>query len=230
MARKILIVDDEPNIADTLKAYFEAAGYTAAVAYGGVEALSLHKEFRPDVVVLDLMLPDIGGEQVCILLRAESDVPIVMLTAKSQDESFVNGLRIGADDYLTKPFGPKLLVAKIDALLRRVAGGKEAEIAEFVCDEIALNHVAHTVRKRGEPVNLTPGEYNILLAMMREPGKAFSRRELIAIAFGEGYDSDERMVDSYVKQLRQKIEDDAKLPKYILTVRGFGYKLGGGAS
>ncbi|MDR2087867.1 MAG: response regulator transcription factor [Clostridiales Family XIII bacterium] len=230
MAHKILLVDDEPNIADTLKAYFEAAGYTAATAASGVEALSRHREFRPDVVVLDLMLPDISGEQVCVLLRAESDVPIVMLTAKSQDESFVKGLQIGADDYLTKPFSPKLLVAKIDALLRRVSIGRDAETAEFVCNGIALNPVAHTVLKRGEPVNLTPSEYNILLALLREPGKVFSRRELILIAFGEGYDSDERMVDSYIKQLRQKIEDDTGQPRCILTVRGFGYKLGGGAS
>jgi DNA-binding response OmpR family regulator len=227
MARKILIVDDEANIADTLKAYFEAAGYAAATAMNGVDALTLFADFAPDAVILDLMLPDISGERVCTLLRAESNVPIVMLTAKSQDESFLNGLKIGADDYITKPFPPKLLVAKLDTLLRRKDAERAEESDVLVCREIVLNNVAHTVTKRGEPVRLTPSEYNILLAMFREPGKLFSRRELINIAFGADYDSDERMVDSYIKQLRRKLEDKAGQPEYILTVHGFGYKSGG---
>jgi DNA-binding response OmpR family regulator len=230
MANKILIVDDEPKIADTLKAYFEAGGYTAVSAANGVDALALHKDFQPDAVVLDLMLPDISGEQVCILLRAESDVPIIMLTAKSQEESFINGLEIGADDYITKPFSPKLLVAKVDALLRRLNDRRDVEPTVFICREVTLNNLTHTVQKRGAPVSLTPSEYNILLAMLREPGKMFSRRELITIVFGEDYESDERTVDSYIKQLRQKIEDNTKRPEYILTVHGFGYKLGGGES
>ena len=227
MTRKILIVDDEPNIADTLKAYFEAAGYAATTAMNGVDALARYADFAPDAVILDLMLPDISGERVCTLLRAESNVPIVMLTAKSQDESFINGLKLGADDYITKPFPPKLLVAKLDTLLRR-RGAERAEKSElFVCREIVLNNVAHTVAKRGKPINLTPSEYNILLAMLREPGKLFSRRELINIAFGADYDSDERMVDSYIKQIRRKLEDNACQPEYILTVHGFGYKSSG---
>jgi DNA-binding response OmpR family regulator len=229
MARKILIVDDEPNIADTLKAYFEAAGYAAATAINGVDALTQYADFAPDAVILDLMLPDISGEQICTLLRAESNVPIVMLTAKSQDESFINGLKLGADDYITKPFPPKLLVAKVDTLLRRIHAEPVEKSEVFTCREIVLNHVAHTVTKRGEPINLTPSEYNILLAMLREPGKMFSRRELINIVFGADYDSDERMVDSYIKQLRRKLEDNAGQPEYILTVHGFGYKSGGNA-
>jgi DNA-binding response OmpR family regulator len=227
MARKILIVDDEPNIANTLKAYFEAAGYTAAIAANGVDALTGYAGFAPDAVILDLMLPDISGEQVCTLLRTESNVPIIMLTAKSHEESFLNGLKLGADDYVIKPFPPKLLVAKVDTLLRR-RSAEHAETSEvFVCREIVLNNVAHTVTKRGESINLTPSEYTLLLAMLRAPGKVFSRRELIGIAFGADYDRDERMVDSFIKQLRRKLEDDTGQPEYILTVHGFGYKSGG---
>ncbi len=225
--KKILVVDDEASIVEIVKAYLESGGYAVCTAANGVEALTRNREYSPDLIILDLMLPDIAGEQVCELIRAESSVPIIMLTAKSWEDSFINGLKIGADDYVTKPFSPKLLVAKVDALLRRVSGGqiKDAEFIE--AGNISVNNVTHTVRKNGKTVELTPNEYSILFAMMQVPGKLFTRKELIFIALGEGYSSDERMIDSYIKQLRQKLEDDPKHPLLITTTHGLGYKFGG---
>ena len=226
-AKKILIVDDEAKIVEMVKAYLEDGGYSVCTAANGVEALTRNREYAPDLIILDLMLPDIAGEQVCTLIRAESSVPIMMLTAKSWEESFINGLKIGADDYITKPFSLKMLVAKVDALLRRISGMqiKNEELIEY--GSILLDNVAHTVKKNGNPVDLTPNEYSILHVMMRTPGKLFARKELIFIVFGENYASDERMIDSYIKQLRQKLEDDPKHPALIMTTHGLGYKFGG---
>ena len=225
--KKILIVDDEAKIVEMVKAYLEAEGYAVCTAENGVEALARNREYTPDLIILDLMLPDIAGEQVCSLIRAESSVPIIMLTAKSWEESFINGLKIGADDYVTKPFSPKMLVAKVGALLRRIAGvpAKSEQTIEY--DGIALNNIEHTIKKKGTHIDLTPNEYSILHVMMREPGKLFTRRELIFNVFGENYASDERMIDGYIKQLRQKLEDDPKRPVLIMTVHGLGYKFGG---
>ncbi|MDR0653755.1 MAG: response regulator transcription factor [Synergistaceae bacterium] len=224
--KKILIIDDEAKIVEMVKAYLEAEGYAVCTAENGVEALARNREYTPDLIILDLMLPDIAGEQVCALIRAEYTVPIIMLTAKSWEESFINGLKIGADDYVTKPFSPKILVAKVGALLRRVSGvhTKGEDIIEY--GGIVLNDIAHTVKKNGSPVDLTPNEYSILRVMMQAPGKLFARNELIFIVFGENYAGDERMIDSYIKQLRQKLEDDPKRPAFITTAHGLGYKFG----
>ncbi|MDR0671463.1 MAG: response regulator transcription factor [Oscillospiraceae bacterium] len=224
MAVKILIVDDEPKIAETVKAYLEADGYDTQIAASGVEALRLFREQAPDLVLLDLMLPDIDGEQVCTLIRAESDVPVVMLTAKSAEDSFLKGFSVGADDYVTKPFSPKVLVAKVGAVLRRTA--KDEPQTLFSTHDIELNDIEHTVVKNGAEIELTPSEYNILLTLLKSPGAVFSRRQLIQNALGGGFTGDERMIDSYIKQLRAKIEDDTRNPKIILTVHGFGYKSG----
>jgi DNA-binding response OmpR family regulator len=226
-AKKILVVDDEAKIVEMVKAYLDAEGYAVCTAENGVEALARNREYAPDLIILDLMLPDIAGEQVCALIRAESSVPVIMLTAKSWEESFINGLKIGADDYVTKPFSPKILVAKVDALLRRISGvrTKNEDIIEY--GGIVLNNIAHTVKKNGSPINLTPNEYSILHVMMLTPGKLFARKELIFIVFGENYTGDERMIDSYIKQLRQKLEDDPKYPAFITTAHGLGYKFGG---
>jgi DNA-binding response OmpR family regulator len=226
-AKKILVVDDEAKIVEMVKAYLDAEGYAVCTAENGVEALARNREYAPDLIILDLMLPDIAGEQVCALIRAESSVPVIMLTAKSWEESFINGLKIGADDYVTKPFSPKILVAKVDALLRRISGvrTKDEDIIEY--GGIVLNNIAHTVKKNGSPIDLTPNEYSILHVMMLTPGKLFARKELIFIVFGENYTGDERMIDSYIKQLRQKLEDDPKYPVFITTAHGLGYKFGG---
>lgn len=225
--KKILVVDDEASIIEIVKAYLEAKNYAVCTAANGVEALRRNREYMPDLIILDLMLPDIAGEQVCELIREESSVPIIMLTAKSWEDSFINGLKIGADDYVTKPFSPKLLVAKVDALLRRVSAGQPKDMEFIEAENISVNNITHTVRKNGKPIELTPNEYNILFAMIQSPGKLFTRKELIFIALGEGYSSDERMIDSYIKQLRQKLEDDPKHPTLITTAHGLGYKFGG---
>jgi DNA-binding response OmpR family regulator len=226
-AKKILVVDDEAKILEMVKAYLEADGYAVRTAENGVEALARNREYAPDLIILDLMLPDIAGEQVCTLIRAESSVPVIMLTAKSWEESFINGLKIGADDYVTKPFSPKILVAKVGALLRRISGAKTKgeDIVEY--GGIVLDNIAHTVKKNGSPIDLTPNEYGILHVMMQTPGKLFARKELIFIVFGENYAGDERMIDSYIKQIRQKLEDDPKRPAFITTAHGLGYKFGG---
>jgi len=223
---KILIVDDEIKISKTIKAYLEADGYKAYNAANGVDALKAFREFAPDLVILDLMLPDLTGEQVCTLIRAESDIPIIMLTAKSGEESYIKGYAVGADDYVLKPFSPRVLTAKINAILRRVSASPQTEhIMEH--GGILLNDTEHTVMKDGVFIELTPTEYNILLALMKNPGRLYSREDLISAAAGGKFSGDVRMIDSYVKQLRRKLEGDSKKPSLILTVHGFGYKLNG---
>jgi DNA-binding response OmpR family regulator len=228
MLMKILVVDDETKIAETVKAYLEADGYNVRVAGNGVDALRAFREFAPDLVILDLMLPDIDGEQVCTLIRAESDTPVVMLTAKSGEDNHMKGYSVGADDYVTKPFSPRVLTAKVNAMLRRRSPSDSGETM-FDFGAVRINDGEHTVTKNDVPVELTPSEYNILLEMMKNPGKLYSREHLIRTALGEGFSGDVRMIDSYIKQLRQKLEDDVRRPALILTVHGLGYKLGGGA-
>jgi DNA-binding response OmpR family regulator len=225
--RKILVVDDEPKILSTVKAYLENSAYAVYTASNGIEALTRNREHSPNLIILDLMLPDISGEQVCEIIRANSMVPIILLTAKSWEDSIVYGLKIGADDYVTKPFSPKQLVAKVDAILRRSYATNTSESDRLDFGDITINNIAHTVKKGGQHVNLTPNEYNILLSMLKAPGKLFTRKELIFIAFGPDYLSDERMIDSYIKQLRHKLVDDPRHPQYIKTVHGLGYRLGG---
>jgi DNA-binding response OmpR family regulator len=193
-----------------------------------VDALRAFREFAPDLVILDLMLPDIDGEQVCTLIRAESNTPVIMLTAKSGEDSHIKGYAVGADDYVTKPFSPRVLTAKVNVILRRLSS-EGAGDAIFDAGAVRVNDAAHTVTKNGAPVELTPSEYNILLEMIKNPGKLYSREHLIQAALGESFSGDIRMIDSYIKQLRQKLEDDARRPALIHTVHGFGYKFGGGA-
>jgi DNA-binding response OmpR family regulator len=162
--KKILVVDDEPKIADTVKAYLEADGYEVIVTYTGAQALEQNEKYVPDLIILDLMLPDIAGEKVCEIVRKDSMVPIIMLSAKSWDDSIINGLRIGADDYITKPFSPRQLVAKVHAIFRRLSADQQA-IEPVVYENLEINQTAHTVKKYDEPVELTPNEYKILLAI-----------------------------------------------------------------
>jgi DNA-binding response OmpR family regulator len=222
---KVLVVDDEPKVSETVKAYLESDGYGVHTAANGVEALKAFKEYAPDLVILDLVLPDLDGEQVCTLIRAEGDTPVIMLSAKSSEESHIKGYEVGADDYVTKPFRPRVLMAKVRALLRRAYSKPQADI--FERGGVKLNDSAHTVRKNGKPVDLTPTEYNILLALMKNAGKLLTREQLICAAFGDKYPGEVRVVDSYIKQLRQKLEDNSKKPTLIITVHGFGYKLEG---
>jgi DNA-binding response OmpR family regulator len=228
IVKKILVVDDETNIVEVVKSYLEKSGYEVVVAFTGSEALEQFEKTNPALVVLDLMLPDISGEEVCQRLRKRSRVPVIMLTAKVEEEDILNGLGLGADDYVTKPFSPRQLVARVEALLRRtVQDVTLAERLSFNQDELVIDPYSHEVKKNGEKVNLTPNEYRILLAMLKYPRKAFTRDELVTLALGDDYEGFDRTVDVHIKNIRQKIETDPKNPKYILTVHGVGYRFGG---
>lgn len=224
--RKILVVEDEKKIADVIKAYLEREGYLVTATASGAEALTLADAGKYDLIVLDLMLPDLSGEEVCAELRRRSDVPIIMVTARTAEDEKVHGLSIGADDYLTKPFSPRELVARVKAILRRTHSDTEllAEKMGFNEDRLVIDVARHEVRLAGEPVALTPHEFKLLLTLARRPGRVYSRYELISMVQGYDYEGYERTIDAHVKNLRQKIEADPKNPRYVLTVFGVGYK------
>ncbi|MDF2632214.1 MAG: two component transcriptional regulator, winged helix family [Caproiciproducens sp.] len=230
MPRKtVLVVDDEPKIVEIVKSYLEKDGYDTVCAYDGNAALTLFDQCFPSLVILDLMLPGISGEDVCKWIRKKSRVPVIMLTAKTAEESMLEGLGIGADDYVTKPFSPRLLMAKIEAVLRRVSDEAVplSNVLIFDGGDLIIDSLRHEVRKKGERVALTPNEYNILFTMAKYPTKAFTRDELISLALSDTYDGFDRIIDTHIKNLRQKIEDDSKNPRYILTVHSIGYSFGG---
>ncbi|MGE5632579.1 MAG: winged helix-turn-helix domain-containing protein, partial [Caulobacteraceae bacterium] len=198
-------------------------------AYTGNEAMALFEKVNPNLIVLDLMLPDISGEDICRNIRKKSRVPVIMLTAKVEEENILEGLGIGADDYVTKPFSPRQLVARVVALLRR--SGDEimpmSNILSYNDGELVIDSLKHEVKKCGQVVNLTPNEFKILMTLVKYPQKAFTREELVYMVLGEDYEGYDRTIDTHIKNLRQKIEPDAKEPKYVLTVYGIGYKFGG---
>ena len=226
--KKVLIVDDEPKIVEAVAAYLENSGYTAITASDGEKALLLVEKMNPDLVVLDLMLPKISGEEVCKAIRKISRIPIIMLTAKIDEDDKINGFNIGADDYVTKPFSPRELMARINSLLRRSDEGVSPlfDKMSWNNNDLEVDVESYTVRKLGELVNLTPNEFKLLCAMIKYPKKTFTREELIEVAFGLNYDGFDRTIDSHIKNLRSKIEDDTANPCYIVTVRGIGYKFG----
>jgi DNA-binding response OmpR family regulator len=228
-SRKILVVDDEPNIVNVIRSYLEASNYQVYEALDGKSALSLFERVHPDLIILDLMLPEISGEEICRKIRNTSRVPIIMLTAKVEEEDIIGGLKLGADDYVTKPFAPRQLVARVEALLRRTANEPVplAEIISLDHGALTIDNLKHEVRKNGQIVNLTPSEYSLLLTMVKFPNKAFTREELVIFAFGENYDGYDRTIDTHIKNLRQKLENEPKNPHYILTVHGIGYRFGG---
>ncbi len=226
---KVLIVDDEEKIVTVIKSYLKNCGYVTYEAYNGEQALQLFEKVNPALVILDLMLPDVPGEDVCKRLRKKSRVPIIMLTAKIEEEDILKGLDIGADDYMTKPFSPRQLVARIAALIRRSAEDivPLCNTLSFYNEDLIINYQKHEVKKQGEVLNLTPNEYKILTTLVKYPQKVFTRDELITIALGEDFYGFDRTIDSHIKNLRQKIETDPKTPCYILTVHGVGYRFGG---
>ncbi len=230
--KSILVVDDEPKIVDVVKSYLENAGYQAHVAFNGRDALEVFGRVHPVLVVLDLMLPDLSGEEVCQKLRAISRVPIIMLTAKAEEEDILTGLGLGADDYVSKPFSPRQLVARVEAVLRRTTHETIplANILSYHGGDLEIDSLKREVRKQGVPSALTPNEYKILATLAKYPQKAFTRDELVLMALGEDYDGFDRTIDTHVKNLRQKIEADPKNPRYVLTVHGVGYRFGGGDS
>ncbi|MDS9470891.1 response regulator transcription factor [Sporosarcina pasteurii] len=226
---KILLVDDEDMILEVLEAYFEKEGWEIFLASNGIEALKKIKENDPDIIILDLMLPDISGEEVCRLTRKDNDVPIIMLTAKSAEEDLINGIVIGADDYVTKPFSPREVVIRAKAILRRVNKTENEKLLSFNHGKLKIDLFKKKVELNHQIVSLTPIEYKLLVAMASYPGRVYSRAELLEKVQEDGayYEGYERSIDTHVKNLRRKIEADSRQPIYIQTVFGMGYKFGG---
>jgi DNA-binding response OmpR family regulator len=223
---EILVVDDDRKTVDLVRLYLERAGFDVRVAYDGRAALDAVRDQRPDLVVLDLMLPQMDGLDVCHMLQREPRaVPVIMLTARTTEEDKLFGLETGADDYVTKPFSPRELVARVKAVLRRSPEQPADRPAESTFDNLVIDHVRHEVRVGGAAVYLTPKEYRLLETLAQEPGRAFERQQLLELAFGFDYDGLERTVDVHVAKLRKKIEPDPSRPIYVLTVPGVGYKL-----
>ena len=224
--QRVLVVDDEPKIAEVVGSYLLKAGFEPVSASTGTQALALFEKVRPCLVILDLMLPDLSGEDVCRWLRARSRVPIIMLTARIADADAVKGLGLGADDYVTKPFSPRQLMARVQAVLRRTEGASSplAQVLRFEEDDLVIDTGTDDVRKAGVPVSMTPREYRLLRVLAANPGRVFSREELITHALGEDYSGFDRTIDVHVKNIRKKIEKDHRRPRYILTVHGIGYR------
>jgi DNA-binding response OmpR family regulator len=220
----VLVVDDERKIRDLVRPYLERAGYSVLVAGGGQEALEIAARTDPDIVVLDLMLPDLPGEVVTRNLRAISDVPIIMLTAKAAEEDRIAGFRLGADDYLVKPFSPRELAVRVEAVLRRT-GRAESAVESFGGGRLVIDADAREVSVDGREVVLTRSEFDLLTVLSRRPGRVWSRYELVTRIQGYEHDGCERAVDAHVKNLRRKLGDDPKAPQFVVTVTGVGYKL-----
>ncbi|MDT2849183.1 response regulator transcription factor [Vagococcus carniphilus] len=223
---KILIVDDEPKILEIIDAYLVASQYTVFKASNGLMALEKFDSHHPDLIVLDLMLPDIDGLTVAKKVRETSDVPIIMLTAKSEEEDILKGLKLGADDYMVKPFSPKELVARIETVLRRVPNLKEINKLSRNNGELLIQMDSRQVFLKNQEIALTTSEFDILQTLAESPNRAFSRSDLIEIIKGFDFDGLDRSIDSHVKNLRHKIETNPKEPNYILTVHGTGYRFG----
>ena len=232
----VLAVDDEPKILELLKSYLEMNGYNALCANNSKEGLSLFNQSLSTVnplslIILDLMLPDIPGEEFCKKVRQVSDIPIIMLTAKADEASIIQGLKTGADDYVCKPFSPRQLMARVEAALRRHRGAMTALSGPtpgrlFSYKDLALDTEKRSVRRGGEEMSLTRDEYCILELLMSNQGKIFSREEILDAVKGDDYYGFDRAIDTHIKKLRAKIGDSSKIPKYIDTVYGMGYRLG----
>ena len=220
--KRVLVVDDDTKTVELVKLYLNRDGYRVLTAYDGVEALRLAQEAHPDLIVLDLMLPGINGLEVCQTIRADSDVPVIMLTAKTTDQDKLNGLDMGADDYVTKPFSPRELAARVRAVLRRLPGERGPE--EIKHGELSLNFLKFEAFLAGRPLNLTAAEFKLLGALAREPGRVFSRAELIEKALGYDFEGFDRTIDVHILNLRRKLEPDPRHPRYIKTIYGAGYK------
>ena len=223
-ARRILLVEDEKNIRDAVAAYLERAGYWVTPAADGQEAVDAFSLHQFDLVILDLMLPRLPGEKVCRIIRDTSNVPIIMLTAKGEVEDRIVGLELGADDYLIKPFSPRELVARVRALLRRahIDSEPQREVLDFGGLTIDLN--GHKVLVNDEEVDLTASEFKLLTTLSRYPGRVYSRMELVEKVLGYDFEGYERTIDSHVKNLRAKIGDNPRNPKWLHTVHGVGYR------
>jgi two-component system alkaline phosphatase synthesis response regulator PhoP len=230
VSKKVLVVDDDTKTVELVKLYLNRDGYKVLVAYDGNEALRLARESHPDLIVLDLMLPGCNGLEVCRTIRNESDVPIIMLTARTTEDDKLTGLDLGADDYVTKPFSPRELAARVRAVLRRLPEDMlERGPIELNNGELTVNFLKHEASLAGKPLNLTPVEFKLLGVLVREPERVFSRAQLIEKVLGYDFDGFDRTIDVHILNLRRKLEPDASHPRYIRTVYGAGYKFVGSA-
>jgi len=219
----ILIIEDEPELVKVLRDYLENAGFSVETAYRGDTGLSLWERTRPDLVLLDLNLPGMDGLDVAREIRRKADTPIIMVTARVEEMDQLVGLEIGADDYITKPFSPRIVVSKVRAVLRRMGRASAPRRIIRVAD-ITIDLDAHEVSLQGNAVDLTPTEFGLLSTMADQPGRAFSRLQLLETTQGTAFEGYERTIDAHIKNLRAKIESDPKAPKYIETVFGIGYR------
>lgn len=218
MPKKILLVDDEPEILEICRDYLKASTYDVITAKDGVQGLSFARREKPDLIVLDLMMPEMDGLDFCRAIRRESNVPIIMLTARVEETDKLVGLELGADDYMTKPFSPRELVARVRVVLRRVSGDSTAEVIRV--GNVSLDRAHYTVQIRKREVTLTPTEFEIMATLMSQPGRIFSRTQLLNAVHGVAFESYERAIDSHIRNLRHKLEPD----ELIFTVHGVGYK------
>ena len=225
MTTTILLVEDEPDTIEIVQLYLEHEGYQVHVSTDGVDALRQASDLQPDLVLLDLMLPKVDGMEVCRLIRKESWMPIIMLTARVEEDSRLSGLELGADDYITKPFSPKEVVARVKAVLRRSNLASATSSGQLLTyGAISLDLKCYEVRVGDEPVLLTPTELKLLAMFLREPGRVFTREQIVDQVFGREYDCFDRSVDTHISNLRRKISDSATDTQYIQTVYGIGYK------
>jgi len=224
MKKKILIVDDEPKIARVVREYLEQAGYLVAWAEDGRQALHAIRTEKPHLVILDLGLPELDGLDVTRAIRRESSLPIIMLTARLEESDKLIGLELGADDYVTKPFSPKELVARVRAVLRRAEGAPAESDALIIMGGLTIDSSRRQVSVDGRPVELTPTEFDLLTVLARNPGRVFSRLQLLDQVQGDAYEGYERTIDAHIKNLRHKIEPDPRRPRWITTVYGVGYR------
>ena len=222
--KTILVVDDEPKIATLAREYLEHAGFAVLVAGEGRSALALARSRRPDLVVLDLGLPGLDGLDVARALRRDSDVPILMLTARTDEADRIVGLELGADDYVTKPFSPRELVARVRAILRRTEIAMTLADAPIRVLDVEIDPARLRVSIDGRPVDLTPTEFALLATLARQPGRVFTRSQLLDAIHGIAFEAYERAIDGHVKNLRRKLESDPAHPRYLLTVHGVGYR------
>jgi two-component system, OmpR family, alkaline phosphatase synthesis response regulator PhoP len=221
--KKVLVVDDDAKTVELVKLYLNRDGYRVITAYTGADALKVAREDHPDLIVLDLMLPGINGLDVCRILREESDVPIIMLTALTTDDDRLKGLNLGADDYMTKPFSPRELAARVRAVLRRLPGERGPEKIQH--GDLIVDFLKHEAYIENKSLELTPIEFKILGVLVKEPGRVFSRAQIIENALGHDFDSFDRTIDVHILKLRRKLEPEPHHPRFIKTIYGAGYKL-----
>lgn len=229
MSKKILVIDDEFGILEVIQAYLKKEGYEVYTSANGKQGYLLFEQVKPDFLILDLMLPDMSGEEICEKIREKSDIPILMLTAKKEEGDRITGLSLGADDYVIKPFSPRELVMRVQAIIRRVYSNIKIDLSEtsFNNGDLIIKKEERVVLKNGQAIDLTKSEYDILSVFVSNPDRTYTRENLIEKALGYDYMGYDRTIDTYIKNLRKKIEDDIKKPKYIITVYGVGYKFKG---